>query len=182
MSAPIQIVPTLTLLEDDGEFTVRVGGQENAAGLAQAIVPLLAKLGARKLLLITPMDTKVFKFDSPSSGNGVASAAPPVRKVIADQGAPPTAEAADAEYERYQAEEQETERVAEEQARVAGDDPNLPAEELSEPIVRERKKARVLPTQNPCGRCAGAGALEGGGPCPVCKGTGKIAQWGRNTR
>ena len=183
MSVPTQIVPTLTILEDEGEFTVRVGGQQNAQKIAQSIVPLLAGLGARKLLLITPMDTKVYKFD----GNQQAPDRPadtirtPRTRVIADAGAPPTAEAADAEYARYQAEEREAERLAQEQSAITGADPQLPAEE-SAPITRAKSKSKVLPTQNPCGRCQGGGTLEGGGTCPVCKGSGVIAQWGRKTR
>ena len=179
MSVPTQIVPTLTILEDEGEFTVRVGGQDNAAGLAQAIVPLLAKLGAKKLLIITPMDTKVYKFDAQApkpQESGVQSA--PSRRVIADAGAPPTAEAADEEYQRYQREEAEAERLAAEQAATAGADPGIE----SEPVTRKNTRARVLPTQNPCGRCQGAGTLDGGGACPVCHGKGQIAQWGRKAR
>jgi hypothetical protein len=185
MSTPTQIVPTLTILEDEGEFTVRVGGQENAAGLAQAIVPLLAKLGARKLLIITPMDTKVYKFDSSAEARSQESPPAidltPKKRVIADSGAPPTAEAADEEYARYQREEAEAERIAAEQAATSGTDPQLPEEEAA-PIARTKSKARVLPTQNPCGRCQGGGTLEGGGVCPVCHGKGQISQWGRKAR
>jgi hypothetical protein len=189
VSAPIQIVPTLIILEDEGEFTVRVGGQTNAAQIAQAVVPLLAGLGARKLLLITPLETKVFKFDSVKMAmTGAEAIAEKLRaeqaerpRIVRDQGAPPTAEEADAEYARYQAEEREAERVAQEQASTAAADPQLPTEEES-PQPLKRSKARVLPTQNICGRCGGAGTLDAGAVCPVCKGGGKIAQWGRKVR
>jgi hypothetical protein len=181
VSSPVQIVPTLTILEDEGEFTVRVGSQGNAAAIAQAVVPLLAGLGARKLLLITPMDTKVFKFDGVTSKPESGANPAPSRRIIADQGAPPTPDEADAEYERYRQQEAEAERIAQEQASTACADPGLPDQESAETPVK-RTKARVLPTQNLCGRCAGGGTLEGGGPCPVCKGSGKVAQWGRKTR
>ena len=48
MSVPTQIVPTLTILEDEGEFTVGVGGRDNAAGLARAIVPLGREFGGKE--------------------------------------------------------------------------------------------------------------------------------------
>lgn len=184
---PVQIVPTLTILEDEGEFTVRVGSQANAASLAQSLVPVIAKLGgARKLTLITPTDIKSFKFGGegrpPLSAeeSGAKPASSPRRTVFADAGAPPTADQADEELAEYERLEAQTLKDAAELKAVTGADPDLPQEET--PVKREKGKTRVMPTQNPCGRCQGQGTLSGGSACPVCKGNGKIAQWGRKTR
>lgn len=183
VSEPIQIIPTLTILEDDGEFTVRVGGQANAQRLAQAIIPIISSVGARKLLIITPTDTKVYKFDSPVKvpHAGVTIPVPARRQIIQDQGAPPAPETVSEEYAQVLREEAEAVKVQGELQAQSGADPNLGVEEES-PAVPARKRGRpalVSPSQNPCGRCGGSGVLTEGGGCPVCKGTGRIAQWGR---
>jgi hypothetical protein len=193
VSEAVQIVPTLTILEDEGEFTVRVGNQANAAGLAQALVPVISKLGgARKLTLITPTDIKSFKFNGvngnapltpAASALGVSPSRP--RSVIADQGAPPSAEDATAEFEEFVKQEREAERVAREIETTNQANPRLPVEEeaASARLKRGRlAKAQVEPAGASCGRCQGAGVLPGGGSCPVCRGKGVIAKWGGRKR
>lgn len=194
MSEPTQLVPTLTIIEDAGEFTVRVGAQDNAKQIAQKVVPLLAGLGATKLLLITPFDTKVYKFDSPNgkvpyegkAAAGVvgASGSPQHRRVISDEGAPPSAEDATLDFEKFVAEEREAERVRQEMERTVRADPGLPAEEEAPaPVKRGRApKEQIEPAGAACGRCQGAGTIAGGGACPVCRGKGVIAKWGGRRR
>jgi hypothetical protein len=195
MSAPVQIPPTIAMYEDEGDWTVRVGAQDNAKQIAQAVVPLLAGLGARKLLLITPFDTKVYKFDSASAATEKprekpASVATPARKpvVFQDEGAPPSAEDASAEFERFVEEEAAAEKVRQEMERTAAADPQLPAEEEEEAPAkrgpgRPRKtEENIQPSGTVCGRCQGEGTIAGGGACPVCRGKGVIAKWGGRRR
>lgn len=193
MSEAVQIVPTLTILEDDGEFTVRVGNQANAAGLAQALVPVISKLGgARKLTLITPTDIKSFKFngangDAPltsSANNQIPSKETSRRIFIPDEGAPPSAEDATAEFEEFVKQEREAERVAREIEITNQANPRLSVEEETPtPVKRGRTaKAQIEAAGASCGRCQGAGVLPGGGSCPVCRGKGVIAKWGGRKR
>ena len=57
---------------------------------------------------------------------------------------------------RYQREEAEANESSDARrgAAAAGADPGIE----SEPVTRKNTRARVLPTQNPCGRCQGAGS------------------------
>jgi hypothetical protein len=192
MSAPVQIPPTIAMYEDEGDWTVRVGAQDNAKQIAQAVVPLLAGLGARKLFLITPFDTKVYKFDSPNGKASHVSASsdtPRTRKtVIADEGAPPTAEDAASDFERFVEEEAAAEKVRQEMERTAAADPHLPVEQEEEAPTkrgpgRPRKtEENIQPSGTACGRCQGEGTIAGGGACPVCRGKGVIAKWGGRRR
>src|SRR6202012_5993115 len=101
VSEPIQIIPALTILEDGGEFTVRVGDAKWAASLGRDIVKMIGDLGvATKLTIVTPSDVKQFKFDLPKKV--VAQAAeksypppPPIRpsqRISQDSSAPPAVE------------------------------------------------------------------------------------------
>ena len=194
MNAPQQLSPTLVLIEDEGDWTVRVGDQANAKQVSQAVVPILATLGAKKLLLITPFDTKVFKFDTPGNGKAPASAggrtpampeAPRKPVVYQDEGAPPSPEDATTDFERFIEEERVAEAKRLEMERLNTADPNLPVvEEMPANVVKRAKapKDQITPAGSSCGRCQGEGTLLGGATCTVCRGKGKIAKWGGRKR
>jgi hypothetical protein len=188
MNAPQQLEAVLAIFEDDGDFTVRVGPQVNAKSISQAVVPLIASLGAKKLLLITPLETKVFKFNGAPAAPPVRSAEPVPRqtRIVQDGGAPPSAEDAAAEFEEYVRKEEEAERVLREMDAASKADPQLTTEEdapAQKPVRRSNKTPEAqVDNTSACGRCQGHGAIAGGGTCPVCRGKGVIGKWGGRRR
>jgi hypothetical protein len=190
MSNPTQLAPMIALYEDEGDFTLRVSDSTLAKSTSVALLKEIgAAHGARKLTLITPTDTKVFKFTA-GAVNGTspapspaATAAPTAARPIPpaqaqDQSAPPSPELVE-----YEAEIAEATRV---QAEI--DRENGKAVKFDEPTpepapARKRERApRPAGTPTSCGRCSGAGTIQGGGTCPVCKGAGSVAKWGAGKR
>jgi hypothetical protein len=197
MSEPVQVVPFLTACVDEGEFTLRV----DDSALAKAVAPLLLKAigeaeGARKLTLVTPSDLKVYKFNGrgvapPASAEGkkgtpaLAEPASPPPDVPAtrvsisqDLGAPPAPEIAD--YERQMAEAAKMARLMAQQNSEVVEFPQGDAKLAPKKPPVGKKEAASPPSA--CGRCRGAGMLEGGGACPVCQGRGVITRFGRQRR
>lgn len=196
---PVQLAPMLAVYEDDGEFTMRVAD----SALAKTVTPVVLKaIGesakARKLTLITPTDTKVFKFGGGPAPpvqqlpTTVASPPPKAReRIVQDSSAPPAPEIVeeefiDAENQRALDEAAEAERLQQQMTRENSRqvDFQQPVEDEVQEAPRTRKRTpRPEPVANAaCGRCGGQGALEGGGTCPVCQGRGAIAHYGRGRR
>lgn len=185
MSEPVQLAPMLAVYEDDGEFTVRVSDSPLAKSVSPQVIKAIGEAtGARKLTLVTPTDTKVFKFgakvSSPRTPSVIAQPATPEPaksppQQVADPSAPPSAEMA--EYEAEMAQAAATQRAIEaENNKVV----EFKTEE-QEPKPRKRTP-RPTGTPSSCGRCSGTGAIDGGGTCPVCRGQGSVAKWGTRTR
>ena len=208
MTAPIQLTPTLAIFEDDGEFTVRV----NDSPLAKSLTPALLKAigdatDARKLTLLTPTDTKIFRLNGPDRGKTESASSPspktesrglqsdaapkesipnPLRRISQDQSAPPAPELAEEaidEYDRAMEEARKAEEEQREMERLNRQNVDLPEPEPDaapdRPAPRKRDRSRPAPAPtSTCGRCGGAGMLGGGGACPVCQGRGQIAKWG----
>lgn len=218
MNEPIQLSPSLAIYDDDGELTIRTSDQ----GQWKLITPQVLKaigdsLHPRKVTLVTPTDTKVFKFgqngkeagngrlhnDSATKdtgrGNEAGSSATstssgedsgrrpqeplprPSARIQQDHSAPPAPEiVADAQDEfeqelrRQQLEQVEIEKAQrEDQASAPDAQPRVKSRERPQPEAR---------TETACGRCYGQGKLDGGGICPVCRGKGSIAKWGRGRK
>ncbi len=164
------------------------------------------------MTLITPADMKIFKLTpspaisaDPSPAEKAPALPPSVKLVepgqeaavppppssprpsprpalVQDSSAPPSPELAD--YEREMA---EAAVAAADLARMNGEVVEFPpAEAAPEAAPPARRKRNERPTadrpNSPCGRCEGAGSIIGGGTCPVCRGTGSIAKWGRGGR
>lgn len=200
MTEPIQLIPSLTLLEDSGEFTVRIGGEKWAAELGRKLVSIIGEMGiARKLTILTPGDTKVFKFDSPVTKALTAfdeatknipvevmrDVLRPSQRISQDSAAPPAPEIVGELEEELRA-QQLAEKEMEAANRLARADAGItdPVEEnvVEMPTRKRGRPSKVeasLKTATSCGRCGGGGALEGGGTCPVCRGAGSIAHYGR---
>ena len=124
--------------------------------------------------------------------------------IFQDAAAPPAPELAEAEMAQLLAEaaqaEQEAARVVEDrrfqqqqavQAAAgpgsAGQEPVVdPAELSAKPAPRKREPRQLATTGRPCGRCAGAGQVQGEagfvGACPVCHGEGKVQTWDRSLK
>lgn len=186
MSSPTQLAPMIALYEDEGEYTLRVSDSVLAKSMSVAVLKTIGEsTGARRLTLITPTDTKVFKFGAQPSGTSatIAPVAVPIAPrsarpaQVADPSAPPSPEMVEYEAEMAQAAATQAAMDAENAKTVVFE----PTPELKKPIKRERA-ARPTGTPTSCGRCAGSGALPGGGTCPVCKGKGSVAKWGARTR
>lgn len=200
---PFQLSPLIAIYEDETDFTIRTSDSALAKLISPAVIKLLDGR-ARKLTLITPTDTKVFKLASGAplapSAHSAPSApapdhpgqtapppnvpAPPLpasARISQDLSAPPAPELAD-EHLAELARQREEEAAQAEQQQLNSQSPDLPADSPSAPRKRshERPKPAALPTA--CGRCLGSGALEGGGACPVCHGKGSVAHWGRARR
>jgi hypothetical protein len=189
MSEAVQIAPLLSLFSDDGEFTLRVDDSPLAKVIAPSVIKAIGEQErARKLTLLTPTDTKIFKFD------GKHKARPqepvevpehpqrPVRPLIIEQddSAPPSPELV-----ALDAEQQEAIRAQREIERLNGSVVQMPSQE--EPTTSRRVKRPTGDEKGknppaPCGGCQGAGTRPGGGACPVCRGTGQIAHFGRRAR
>ena len=206
MNDPIQIIPLLSVFADDGEFTLRVDGSELAKLLTPQITSAIGQVSkARKLTLLTPTDTKIFKFTPPQNGSTPNAAPaenpppertpdppPPIKardRVIQDQSAPPAPEVASEainEYEMQLIEQQKAEREMREAQRENSKTVEFPAPAEEEPAPSARKrvaKERPQPTSvTACGRCQGRGSIGGGGACPVCRGQGAISHFGRGRR
>lgn len=203
---PVQLAPMLAVYEDDGEFTMRVAD----SALAKTVTPVVLKaIGeyskARKLTLITPTDTKVFKFGGgvsqgilPPGSPATSGASTPEprqpfpkasQRIIQDSSAPPAPELVeeefiDAENQRALDEAAQAEKLQQQMARENSRPVEFQPEpeEVQEPRPRKRTP-RPEPVPNAaCGRCGGAGALDGGGTCPVCQGKGAISHYGRGRR
>lgn len=194
MNDPVQIAPLLSVFSDDGEFTLRVDGSELSKLLTPQITAAIGQTSkARKLTLLTPTDTKIFKFNgnqAPLPGPAIPSTdrvtitTPPKPSIVQDFSAPPSpeiaAEAVD-EFDRTIAEQQKAEQEMRQAERFAKADPGLEQEEV--PAPRKRAKERPTPlSSTTCGRCSGAGVLDGGGTCPVCQGQRAIPHYGRRSR
>ena len=124
--------------------------------------------------------------------------------IFQDAAAPPAPELAEAEMAQLLAEaaqaEQEAARVVEDrrfqqqQAVQAAAGPGSagqesivdPAELSAKPAPRKREPRQLATTGRPCGRCAGAGQVQGEagfvGACPVCHGEGKVQTWDRSLK
>ena len=196
MTEPIQLIPALTILEDSGEFTVRIGEARWAADMGRQIVTLIGSTGvARKLVIITPSDTKVFKFaphaetgEATSATRHVTAASPaplrPSQRISQDTAAPPAPELV-GEFEEELARQQKAEAEIAVQQRELKADPQITPEaeegvvEIPKRRGRPSKVEATLKAATFCGRCQGRGTLEGGGTCPVCRGAGSIAHYGR---
>jgi hypothetical protein len=199
MNDPVQLAPLLAIYEDEGEYTLRVSDSSLAKQLSSTITRSIGENGgARKLVLITPTDTKVFKF-GPKNPSAKIQSEPYESKVgqmsqrdmirpepppqIADASAPPSPELA--AYEAEIAESDRLQREIDRENRKSVDLPvsEEPAEDASAPKTRKRTprpQSNTIPTA--CGRCQGHGAIEGGGGCPVCRGSGSVSHYGRNSR
>lgn len=193
---PIQIIPALTILNDDCDFTVRVGADSWASDLGRQIVSIIGGMNiAKKLTILTPNDTKVFKFNSNPGGveKGVerprAEAAPPIQprraseRISQDSAAPPAPELVGEWAEELAAQQKaEAEVAAMERANKQDALPQQEEEQVEAPAPRKRgrssKVAETIRSATACGRCQGAGVLDGGGQCPVCQGKGGIRKWG----
>ena len=185
MSEPVQVVPFLTACVDEGEFTLRV----DDSALAKTVAPLLLKAigeaeGARKLTLVTPSDLKVYRFNGkPSAPQPVPQPAekpPPHVMLSQDHGAPPAPEIAD--YERQMAEAARLERLmAQQNSEVVEFPQGEPKPTAKKPPAGKKEPVSQAPV-SACGRCRGAGMLEGGSACPVCQGRGVITRFGRQRR
>lgn len=183
---PVQLAPMLAVYEDEGEFTLRISDSPLAKIVSPQVIKAIGEsVKARKLTLITPTDTKVFKFDAREVADAPNSDTPrsevarqqPSQRQIPDTSAPPSAEAA-AEY-LHAAELEEGQRFAREQERLNSTDAVDVVGE-AEPAPRTRKRTprpQSIPTA--CGRCHGQGVIEGGGGCPVCQGKGSISHYGK---
>lgn len=192
MSEAVQIAPFVSAFSDDGEFTLRV----DDSPLAKAIAPMLIKaIGeqerARKLTLLTPTDTKIFKFGV-QNGKAISSNAPtqvettppkeaetePEFILEQDDNAPPSPELVALDQEQ-----QEAARAAREMERLnrASSVMEIPEATTSRRVQRPKADAPVKPA-SPCGRCEGTGQVVGGGSCPVCRGKGSITHFGRRAR
>lgn len=220
VSAPVQLAPLLSLYADEGDFTLRLDGSPLAQKVGPEIIRLLSGNGGRRLTILTPTDTKIFKLNgathasfpsapAPSATSPIDSEVedssipeptdqthprprvPAKTRIQQDMSAPPSPELAEEEAEeiqRIRAEEREAERLRKEMEAANRADPNLPplpTEEEEEaaqaPRVR-RRASRPEPStaaETPCGRCFGAGQLDGGGACPVCHGKGSHQLYGR---
>jgi len=183
MSEPVQVVPFLTACVDEGEFTLRV----DDSALAKAVAPLLLKAigeaeGARKLTLVTPSDLKVYRFNgkpsTPQAPPQTPEKPPPQVTLSQDHGAPPAPEIAD--YERQMAEAAKMARLMAQQNSEVVEFPQGEARPAAKKPPPGKKEAQTPPSA--CGRCRGAGMLEGGGACPVCQGRGVITRFGRQRR
>lgn len=198
MNEPIQLIPALTVLEDSGEFTVRIGEAKWAADLGRQIVTLIGSTGvARKLVIVTPSDTKVFKFDRqagevrPTTQRteiDVPAPSPPSLKpsqrISQDTAAPPAPElVGEFEEELERQRKAEAEIVA--QQKELKSDPQITPDDEEGVVEIPKRRGRpskveaTLKAATACGRCQGQGSLEGGGTCPVCRGVGSIAHYGR---
>ena len=124
--------------------------------------------------------------------------------IFQDAAAPPAPELAEAEMAQLLAEaaqaEQEAARVVEDrrfqqqQAVQAAAGPGSagqesivdPAELSAKPAPRKREPRQLATTGRLCGRCAGAGQVQGEagfvGACPVCHGEGKVQTWDRSLK
>lgn len=190
MSDPVQVIPFLSAFSDDGEFTVRVDDSPLAKVIAPAIIKVIGQEnGARKLTLLTPSDTKIFKFGNGSS-KSIASPGPepllsparptgPARPVIEqDLSTPPSPETAE-----YDAEMREAMRLQREIEKQNSEEVQFPETEETPsdkpPVRRKRSPRPESAPSSTCGRCAGEGKLLGGGTCPVCRGRGSVAHFGR---
>lgn len=179
MSDPVQLAPMLSIYEDDGEITMRTSDSPISKQVSAKVISLIQEMAKpRKVTLITPTDTKVFKFAPAAQTTQSEPSAPPTppirarERIVQDESAPPAPEIAD-EFEKELQEQEKAEAEIKEEANV---------EEMP---VRKRAKQRPEPSselQSTCGRCFGTGALEGGGACPVCRGKGSIAHYGRRGR
>lgn len=197
MNEPVQIIPALTLLEDEGEITLRIGSQTWAATLGQELVKLVPSLGiGRKLILITPTDTKVFKFSAEKNdkkppppetfgrGHSEETAPKPASARIHQDFSAPMAPELVGEYEeelRRQANDEEQVRAQQKEMATEVAPIDTAEEEVATPRKRGRpsKAVQSLANAASCGRCGGGGALEGGGMCPVCQGAGAFVKYGR---
>lgn len=204
MNEPIQLIPALTILEDSGEFTVRIGAEKWATDLGRQIVTLIGSTGvARKLLIITPTDTKVFRFDAAKApdrsslvtetkreiaSDDVSTVRPatlrPSQRISQDTAAPPAPELV-GEFEEELARQQKAEAEIAAQQKELKADPQITPEaeegvvEIPKRRGRPSKVEATLKAATACGRCQGQGSLDGGGACPVCRGAGSIAHYGR---
>lgn len=199
MNEPIQLIPALTVLEDGGEFTVRIGEAKWAADLGRQIVTLIGSTGvARKLVIVTPSDTKVFKFDRSAGDAKPATqraeidvplppsppSLKPSQRISQDTAAPPAPELV-GEFEEELARQQKAEAEIAAQQKELKADPQITPEteegvvEIPKRRGRPSKVEATLKAATACGRCQGQGTLEGGGTCPVCRGAGSIAHYGR---
>src|SRR5271170_7303314 len=106
----------LAVYEDDGEFTVRTSDSALAKSVTPQVIKAIGEsVKARKLILITPTDTKVFKFGGSGHAAGTASTAatpagpsqpetrpslPPKarERILQDSSAPPAPEILEEEY------------------------------------------------------------------------------------
>lgn len=199
---PVQITALLSVFADDGEFTLRVDGSELAKILTPQVTRMIGESAtARKLTLLTPTDTKIFKFTPPAGVNdppapqlptevihAVPNPAPRAReRVIQDFSAPPAPEVAAEdidEFDQTLKDQQKAEQEMRLAEKMVKSDPQLPVEESPVPAVRKRTaKERPTPTTvAACGRCTGQGVIDGGGACPVCRGQGSIPHFGRGGR
>ena len=161
MASTQQISPVLTLFRlSPGNYSIRITDlkdQQIATALAGQIPDL------ESLMVITPTDMKVFRFD----GN---------QQRIPD--APDVSEASE-----------ETEKDPMERAMAmvepGRDSDESRTQEKPQVVKRERKKSTVG-HDAACGRCNGVGQvsmlMEGGaaatGACPVCQGSGVVKRYG----
>jgi len=179
-SIPIQLAPMLAVYEDDGEFTLRVSDSSLAKSVSANVIKAIGETaGARKLILVTPTDTKVFKFGDkkPSIDNKVVQMEPkkvPVHQ-IQDPSAPPSPEIE--EYEREAAEATQLQRELEKDNATPVEFPkdDEPVEQVAPKTRKRTPRPQNLPTG--CGRCGGQGIIAGGGTCPVCRGQGAVSHY-----
>jgi len=159
MASTQQISPVLTLFRlSPGNYSIRITDlkdQQIATALAGQIPDLAS------LMVITPTDMKVFKFDG-------------AQQRIPD--APPETPAEV---------EQDPMEAAMAMVPSGRDSDESRTQEKPQVVKRERKKSTVG-HDAACGRCNGVGQvsmlMEGGaaatGSCPVCQGSGVVKRYG----
>lgn len=168
-----QVSPVLTLHETSaGQYLLRLHKVSQNASLVSMLVQQLP--GITQLIVVTPMDTKVFNVgDGGKSENGA-------RRQIIDPHPIPNSQPTDLEDMDLRDPMEEALALAEE-AEAPQDQPA--------PGTRRRKSGPST-AESPCGRCQGSGQvqtmMEGGEPaaatCPVCRGTGRSIKFGMNVR
>lgn len=170
-----QVVPVLTLHKTaPDQYLLRMYEVSKNISLVSLLVQQLP--GIRQLIIVTPLDTKVFNVPNGQPSQRAATAEPDPHPIpssqpdeLADDFDPMAAALALAE---------EAERP------VSSTEDETPAQ------PSRRRRSSAAPLETPCGRCQGSGEIrtlmEGGEPanasCPVCRGTGQSVKFGMGVR
>lgn len=202
MSDIQQVAPILTVIEDAGEYILQA---RSPIGKRLGSLVLGAIADATRVTYTDETGIKVFKNTAPRGQNGAQThppaaipsppetpealppsrpALPPSKRIFQDGAAPPAAELVEEDY-RAQLAAQEAEQRAlaqQEQFNSQNAVQEQPAEAEAEQPTRARKPRNLAVAGSPCGRCGGAGQIQGDsghqGMCPVCQGKGEIQKWG----
>lgn len=170
-----QVSPVLTLHEtSSGQYLLRLHKVSQNASLISLLMQQLP--GIKQIIVVTPMDTKVFN---------VPNGQPPARSTAATPDPHPIPNSSPDIDVELDSRDPMSEAIAmAEEAERPPTDAEQPAQ------AARRRRTSASPSETPCGRCQGTGnvmvIVEGGSSaetgCPVCRGTGQSIKFGMNVR